>query len=41
MEQMKLNILNIYLKTAALPPIGAYLDILKIKIPAIFESFKL
>ena len=29
MEQIKPNLVNIYLKTAALPPIKAYFDISK------------
>ena len=41
MEQTKPNILIIYLKTAALPPIEAYFDISKIEKAAIFEWVKI
>ena len=41
MEQIKPNIVNIYLKTAALPPIEAYLAISEIKKSAIFEWLKI
>ena len=41
MEQIKPNILIIYLKTAALPPIEANLDISKIEKTAIFEWLKI
>ena len=37
MEQIKPNIVNIYLKSAALPPIQAYLAISKLEKPTIFE----
>ena len=41
MEQIKPNILNIYLKTAALPSIEAYLAILKVEKSTIFEWLKI
>ena len=41
MELIKPNILIIYLKTAALPPIETYLDISKIQKSAIFEWLKI
>ena len=41
MEQIKPNTLNIYLKTAPLPQIEAYLAISKIKKIAIFERLKI
>ena len=41
MEQIKPNILNIYLKTAALPLTEAYLDSSKIEKSAIFEWLKI
>ena len=41
MEQTKPNILIIYFKTAALPPIEAYLSISKIEKAAIFEWVKI
>ena len=41
MEQIKPNIVNIYLKTAALPSIEAYLVISKSEKSAIFEWLKI
>ena len=41
MEQVKPNIVSIYLKTAALPPIEAYLAITKSEKSAIFEWLKI
>ena len=41
MEQIKPSILNIYLKTVALPPIEAYLAILNIEKSTIFEWLKM
>ena len=41
MEQIKPNIVNIYLKTAALPPIEASLLLQKVRKSAIFEWLKI
>ena len=41
MEQIKPNIVNICLKTAAMPPIEAYLVISKIEKSATFEWLKI